>query len=163
MEEQQYLNDRLIDAAENGYFDKVKESINDGADINCVDKNGWSVLDNACWFKHNDIVYFLLDNGCEVNSKGHNTDTALILSCYIKNAHAVKMLLNHGADVGICNDFGKTCFIYNKTIWTDDELQELVITKQPHNIKLLDDEIGILPELMEKYKDIMELSLMGLF
>ena len=157
------LDKQLLNATEIGDLGKVKELVISGADINCKDDMGWYVLANVCWFRHKEILRFLLDSGCEVNSKGHNGDTAILLAGYAGDKDIVKMLLERGSDISITNDFGDNGLSYHKKIWSDYDVQELIINKQPHNIKLLSDSIGILPELMEKYKDIMELAEMGLF
>ena len=66
--------------------------------------------------------------------------------------------------LNVYNCDGKTCLdCYCENVWEKEETQELIINRQPHNIKFFDDKIGILPQLKEKYKEMIQLSLMGLF
>jgi len=70
--------------------------------------------------------------------------------------------LRNNANINTKNDYGVSCLDQLANIWKKENVQELIINKQPHNIKFFDEKIGILPSLREKYKDIIELSLMGL-
>ena len=74
----------------------------------------------------------------------------------------MKLLLDKGADINMYDYYGETCLDYQKKKWKYAKVQELIITKQSHNIKFFDDKIGIIPFLKEKYKEIIELYEMGL-
>jgi len=109
------------------------------------------------------LVEFLLDRGSDIDARDSNDLTALIWSSVYKNKRIVELLLTRGADINKCSHSKITCLHYSDDIWKEEQIQELIINKQPHNIKFFDDEIGILPQLKEKYKEMIELSLMGLF
>jgi len=72
-------------------------------------------------------------------------------------------LLEYGADINAYSKGNESCLDFIKYVWKEEYVQELIITGQPINIKFFDDEIGILPSLKKKYKEIIELSEMGLF
>ena len=76
----------------------------------------------------------------------------------------MKLLLEYGADIKVYNKYNKSCLDYKyKGVWKQKYTQELIISGQSHNIKFFDERIGILPSLKIKYKDLIELSEMGLF
>jgi len=155
--------------------DQMKEAIR-GRDINCVNSllddgvdinhkseiTGRTYLMFACYAGNVDMVELLLDRGSLVNDKSNFGATALMS---LGNKNPVSMLitlLTRGADVSIRTSSGLLCFDYYPVVWKDETAQELIINKQLHNIKLLDDKVGVLPSLKIKYKEIIELGLLDL-
>ena len=55
-------------AAKNGHVDVAKVLIQNGADVNAVQKDRWTVLDLAVKFGHIDFVKVLIQNGADVNA-----------------------------------------------------------------------------------------------
>jgi len=93
-------NAKLIQAAEDGNLQSVKNALSDGADINAKDKNGVPVLMWAANNGHFEVVKLLLDRGADVNVK--RTDigtTALLVASLQGHTEVVKLLIAAKADV----------------------------------------------------------------
>jgi len=106
----------------------------------------------------------LLDDGADMDVRDSNGRTPLMCASKHGNRKIVELLLDRCADISPVNKYhDRTCLYYNRCIWRLEYIQELIINKQPHNIKFFDDKIGILPELKEKHKDVIELVEMGIF
>ena len=156
----------------------VKILIKYGANVNatCIEKNKLtsiihkqSVLLHSINCNNYNVSNFLLQCGADVNYRDNKNMTALILTTsmlmlqdhmynYDEIYNDCILLLEYGADISIRTNDGK-CAIDNipikpeHNIWKNDKIQEIIITKQPWNIKFFDDRIGFLPELKMKYKD----------
>jgi len=151
------VNDRynapLILASRYGNIEIVKMLLDNNAIVNITNKEFSTPLMWASRNGETKIVKLLLDRGAGINSIDKHGETPLILaSCYGRydRKETVKLLLKHDADINVYDDAGICCLDYNKELWEDKEIQEFIIDKQPHNIKLLDDKIGILPSLKIK-------------
>ena len=117
----------------------------------------------SCTKSNYKMAEFLLEHGADIDAKGNNNKTSLICASERINKETVSFLLIRGADINAQDDDNNTCLDYScNGIWKEERFQELIINKQPHNIKLLDEKIGIIPSLRSKYKEIIELSEMGL-
>nr|DBA16921.1 TPA: hypothetical protein GDO54_002448 [Pyxicephalus adspersus] len=68
---------RLHRAAIRGDARRIKELINEGADVNVKDFAGWTALHEACNRGFYDVAKQLLAAGAEVNTKGLDDDTPL--------------------------------------------------------------------------------------
>jgi ankyrin repeat protein len=69
--------DTLYDAAFEGNIDKVQTLLEEGANINAKDEDGFAALHYATLEGHPDIVEILLENGADVNAKTKNGRTVL--------------------------------------------------------------------------------------
>lgn len=78
-QEYNYLNKRLEECRYMGYPGSALTAINDGADINIIDKHGNSVLHFACSYSFWPLVEKCLDAGLDVNASNVNGDTPLSL------------------------------------------------------------------------------------
>lgn len=108
-------------------LEKIKEAIKNGMDIEAYDKDPDSrqqtILHNACLYKRNDIVKYLLEQGADVNSVDSWDNTPLQFAldsihstyddctiCY--NVELLTMLLEHGADINFPNSDKETPLDY---------------------------------------------------
>jgi ankyrin repeat protein len=98
--DQQAMND----AALNGQLEKVKESIDKGADPNNVDQEGRTALMFASFNGHTEIVRLLLDEGAEVGIRDAMGRTALLYASTGPFPETVKLLLAHHADPNIVDN-----------------------------------------------------------
>ena len=73
-------NKALIDAAEKGTIDRVKELLEKGANINGKDENKNTALHKATQNRRPDIVQLLLENGAYVHAKNSDFVTPLHLA-----------------------------------------------------------------------------------
>ncbi len=67
----------VLDAAEKGNIEAVKQAIADGADVDAKDSDGWTPLHNAALKGHKEIVELLIAKGVDVNAKGRSGWTPL--------------------------------------------------------------------------------------
>jgi len=160
------INKLLLIASGAGDVDRTKELLDMGADVESRDDENWTPIMNA--YHNEKMMDLLVRYDVNVNAKSLNGNTTLILINITEKGKQVISriikLLKYRADISIHNKWNKSCLDFNKTMWKENEtIQKLIINKQPHNIKLFDDKIGILPQLKEKYKEIIELAEMGLF
>jgi ankyrin repeat protein len=73
-------NRRLIMGASGYGIDMVKQALEDGADINCINKSvirSWTALHYACNDSNMKLVKLLLERGADVNCRNESGDTAL--------------------------------------------------------------------------------------
>jgi len=132
------------------------------ANLEYADMSGSTPLIWASWLGCTEIVELLLDRGADIYTKDNFDRTSLACASFNGFVRITEMLLIRGSDIN-GRDLGDVPYTHHsKQVWRTKYIQELIINKQPWNIKLLDDNVGILPELKEKYKEIIELSLMGL-
>uniref|UniRef100_A0A8C9S4X1 Ankyrin repeat domain-containing protein 11 n=1 Tax=Scleropages formosus TaxID=113540 RepID=A0A8C9S4X1_SCLFO len=99
---------RLHRAAIRGEARRVKELINEGADVNVKDFAGWTALHEACNRGYYDVAKQLLAAGAEVNTKGLDDDTPLHDASNNGHYKVVKLLLRYGADPRQSNRRGET-------------------------------------------------------
>jgi len=100
--------------------------------------------------------------GADIEATDDIDNTSLICASFRGRIAIVKLLLEYGANINVYDSDDESCLDYCVKLWRKQEIQELIINKQPQNIKFFDDKVGILPELRIKYKEIIELSHIGL-
>ncbi|KAJ8249211.1 hypothetical protein GJAV_G00232360 [Gymnothorax javanicus] len=99
---------RLHRAAIRGEARRIKELINEGADVNVKDFAGWTALHEACNRGYYDVAKQLLAAGAEVNTKGLDDDTPLHDASNNGHFKVVKLLLRYGGDPRQSNRRGET-------------------------------------------------------
>jgi ankyrin repeat protein/formylglycine-generating enzyme required for sulfatase activity len=105
------LNLELFNAANNGDLAQVKQLIEEGADVNSVNKTGITALMRASQQGHLDVAKFLVNNGADVNAAatgGLNGFTALMFASMNGHSDVVKFLVDKGADVNTHGPIGDT-------------------------------------------------------
>ena len=88
---------------EEEYMRYVKDLVKSGADVNKVDRSGWTALFYALSSEHNrhECVRTLLNSGADVNKVDRNGKTALTIAAHYGDYEALMMLLEEGADVNV--------------------------------------------------------------
>ena len=115
MTKQERLNNELIDIAEYGNLEIVKNLIKQGADINAKDDDGNTVLMWSSREGHLDIVKFLIDKGADIEIKNSNGESALMINAKSTGSlKVIKYLLDNGADINAENAYGETAYTYIK-------------------------------------------------
>ncbi|KAM4614447.1 ankyrin repeat domain-containing protein 11 [Discoglossus pictus] len=99
---------RLHRAAIRGDARRIKELINEGADVNVKDFAGWTALHEACNRGYYDVAKQLLAAGAEVNTKGLDDDTPLHDASNNGHYKVVKLLLRYGGNPHQSNRKGET-------------------------------------------------------
>jgi ankyrin repeat protein len=119
----------LFEAVERGDFDRVRELLAHGEDINAPDRgtaffDGETVLIKAASRGDAEVVQLLLANGAEVDARSASGWTALMRACNAGKFDCARLLLDAGADPGIRNDDGYTA--YGRIPGNDTNLIQLV-------------------------------------
>ena len=89
-------NKNMYDAIEKGDLSRLKEALEEGADIEA--DNG-KPLRNASLKGHAGMVKILLCRGAAINSQGETKQTALHIAAALGNTAAIAVLLEHGPNV----------------------------------------------------------------
>jgi uncharacterized protein len=101
--------EKLISETMNGNLLEVREVIEDGADVNSVNRLGVTPLMVACQWNQPEIARFLLDLGAALEpverSCGRN---ALMYACLSGNVRLIKLLLEKGAGIDSTDHMGRT-------------------------------------------------------
>ena len=106
-------NKQLLDAAESGQLNLVKQAIQGGADVNIVDESGETALMCAALFGYLDIVKYLIKVEADVSAKGTNGNTTLIIAAKSNNVSIVKWLIYEGkAEVDVEDIHGCTALTH---------------------------------------------------
>jgi len=104
------LNDELLTAAAAGDYNKVRNLVDKGADINISDNHKQSPLHYASYSGYLDITKYLLDKGADVKAKDKDGNTPLhnaIRSDNYKLA-VIECLIKKGADSNARDNNGNT-------------------------------------------------------
>ncbi|VDN32612.1 unnamed protein product [Gongylonema pulchrum] len=77
--------------------------------FDCTDKNGMTLLDQACWAGDGKLAKFLLSNGADPNSNKHESGyRSLMFAAIAGHQEICRLLLDHGAYAHSTNSIGKT-------------------------------------------------------
>lgn len=132
------LDDKLLDACFKWDEDGIKKCMAKGANINCLDQDGESVLQKAVAFflSHNvsfstklteeettvieeknllrcqEIVELLLGYGADINLYGYEGLTPLVCAYYQQSVPMIKFLLERGADPNV------NCYLMDNEDWS---------------------------------------------
>lgn len=99
---------QLIVAATTGNIPTAKQMIEEGADVNYKDTDGWSALSEAVLSGQVEVLKLLIDSHVDVNLKHQKGWTALMVAAQKNQMQAARLLLKAGADPKIRNDEGVT-------------------------------------------------------
>lgn len=88
----------IIVACDSGSYETVRLLIDNGADVNRCDEDGYSVLEIAAVNKNNKIFRLLLERGALIERKNAADYTLLSRAAYAGNLEAVETLLKRGVD-----------------------------------------------------------------
>lgn len=109
--QQQHVDKKLLRAARGGQALRVSHLLQEGADVDSKDDDGWSVLHHACGHKSRgpDLVSALVDAGAYIDARTNSNYTPLhIAVATSQNDEVVKLLVLAGADVNARNHSNET-------------------------------------------------------
>ena len=116
--EKKKLNKELVKAVNKGKLEKVKELVDEGADVNFKDIEsykqftmGWSPLMYACRKGHLEIVEFLVEKGAELSVVETAEATPLMVAAVWRKVDVMEFLISKGADVNEKNKYGWTALM----------------------------------------------------
>ena len=101
----------FILAVTKNYSISVLEALlNNGADINSLDDNGYTALMYASISSPKEIVNYLLDKGAKANIKNNSLDTALhyLITRDFCDLNLINKMISAGADINAQNNRGET-------------------------------------------------------
>jgi len=87
------VNEQLLQAAENGSLEQIKDLLAKGGDINAKNKEGEPVLMFAAEEGDLGVVKFLIDKGADMNAKDKNGRTAVTYACWFRDQPEVVQYL----------------------------------------------------------------------
>jgi len=101
------LNSKLLNAAGANDFQKVKELVSKGADVNSKDEQWFTPLHNACGdFRPNiALIKFLIDKGADIKADSKYNGTPLHWACYTGNLDVVKLLTEKGGNINLQDSY----------------------------------------------------------
>jgi ankyrin repeat protein len=95
-------------AADVGDFDVAKVLIQNGADVNAVDKDNWTSLHIAAGNGNVDVAKLLIQNGADVNAEERYYCTSLHIAAGNGNVDVAKLLIQNGAEVNAVDEAKRT-------------------------------------------------------
>ena len=109
--EDEYQRSPLINAAISNNVELINWLVENGADVNKKDTNGWTALFFAAQEVNPNIVKILLENKADPNIQDNhgNVVAFTILRKWMggKNFASLKEIVEHGADLTIKNNYNK--------------------------------------------------------
>ena len=94
----EYKTTVLMEAAVRGNPGVMKLLLEQGANVNMADQDGWTALMGATVQGRLGPVKLLLENGADVSAKNHNGETALVMATGMKHTEIRDALLEHDAE-----------------------------------------------------------------
>jgi len=117
----------LIKASANGDYMAVKKLIEEGANVNESDNEGYTPLMHAIWSGEYKTVKFLINEGADIHAKDSNAYTPLLWASYYGFLDIAKLIIDLGADINArSNDKYSPLLLAS---WSNDELSKLLIDK----------------------------------
>jgi ankyrin repeat protein len=105
---QKPLDQKLIEAAENGDIVSAKALITKGANVNAKDEDGATPLIIAARKNDVEMAALLIQNGAKAGEKDDYGVNALMESAHGGGIPIARILLSNGADVGAKDSFEET-------------------------------------------------------
>jgi ankyrin repeat protein len=130
------IDKELIKASEYNYLEKVKQLLEEGADVNAKDDFGKTALMWACEYGYKEIAELLIEKGADLNAQDKYGLTALIYATKWSQKEVVKLLLEKGADMNIKDKDGRTALWYAFLI-EDEEIIELLKSYETKTKKMI--------------------------
>ena len=132
----------IIDAANNGHSEMVAALLDQGADINIQNNDGWTALMAAASNGYGGIVAALLNLGADIEARSNDGNTAFAIAVKSEKIEIIKILHNHNANVNTQDNNGHTPIMIAamKAIQTKDNtiVENLLVLNPMPNLLLKD-------------------------
>jgi len=96
----------FLDAAEKGDMIALKQGLQNGADINAVNRQGRTAILLAAMNKRYEAVQFLVDSGADINRQDQTCFNPFLWGCLNNDLTLVKLMIKAGADLVLMTRFG---------------------------------------------------------
>jgi len=88
----------LHKAARSGQVSTNKRLLEEGANVNISDNNGWTPLHEACHYGHTVVASLLIDHDADMSKEGGDErETPLVHAAISGQLNVVKLLVKKGA------------------------------------------------------------------
>jgi len=104
--EAQEMNEKLIQAAEQGRTDEVKQWLAQGADINAQDERGRTPIMAAVHGNRVETVKALVKAGADIDKQDARSDNPLLYASAEGQLEIVRLMIDAGADTKLTNRYG---------------------------------------------------------
>jgi ankyrin repeat protein len=122
----------LMKACWDGEMDIAKYLLDQGANVNATDDQGWTPLSNAVNRDRADFAQLLIDHGAKVNFKDTREFTPAAQAAAAGNVEVVKILAKAGADL-TAETMGLTPLMFAVSAGKEDMVRTLVELGAPVN------------------------------
>lgn len=119
----------LWKSCSNGHDEVAKYLLDNKADVNTSDNEGFTPLHMASWYGHEAVVQTLLENNASVDVQDFEGDTPFLNACRYKHLAVVKLLTKYNADINKRNEEGDGPMSY---LWDDDKSKEILLYLKRH-------------------------------
>jgi len=98
------LNEELFEAVKKEGVEEVRKLLENGADVNAKDNDGYTPLHYAAIKNKVDFARLLVEKGADVNAKSNDGITPLHVAAWGGHVDVARFLVENGADVNAKND-----------------------------------------------------------
>ena len=96
-------NTALFPACRRGHVGIVKAVIQNGANVNHINRAGETPLILACRQSRKGVIKALIENGANTNYADRDGESPLLIVCRRSRHEVIKVLVENGADVNYCD------------------------------------------------------------
>ncbi len=126
-------NDQLRSAAEAGITTEIITQLQNGANIEAMDHDGWTALMFACFHNHAPVVELLLQKKANLEHKSHNNCTPLIVACMKGWTEIVKLLVQNNVNIEEKDNEGMTPLMW-ASYYGHYDIVDLLIQKNANTL-----------------------------
>ena len=121
------MSDKLIKAARKGDYATVRKLLDNGADVDYLDKDGHTSIHWASVIGHTEVLRLLIERGGSVNTANIRGYTPLMAACARGIRRVVAILIEHGADGNARACDGETALMNASGQQEDAEILRLLL------------------------------------
>ncbi|XP_046370756.2 ankyrin repeat domain-containing protein 29-like [Haliotis rufescens] len=119
----------LLEACMAGNLAAVKRFVTAGkADLNCRDSFGITPVQAAAWYRHKEVVEFLVSKGADVSLVDGAGNTILHYACWGGDREMVRFVLSQNfANINAKNKSGETATDRARS-WGNDDVVDIMVS-----------------------------------
>ncbi|WP_375120599.1 ankyrin repeat domain-containing protein [Paenibacillus sp. CR_12] len=105
------MDRQLIESAEQGNAEQVRQLLQSGANIDATDEQGRTAVMAATYRNHVDTVDALIQAGADINIRDHQLNNVFLYAGAEGMLNILRLAIDADADVTLTNRFGGTALI----------------------------------------------------